>query len=347
MFALLIGALVFTGFATSFYRQERNSFGEMHYRRGQALRESGKPGDAAEEFRKALLFSPDKTEYRVSLGAALIAAGRLNEAQTHLEQLLQDDPTNGTLNVMLAEIAARRHRTQQAIDYYHRAVYEYWPGDEARERRRARWELVSLLGQVGRRNEAVGELMQLYANAPPDPKIRSRVGFLLLSYGAASEASQVFRGLVRDTPQDPQAHKGLAEVYFAMGDFVAARHEYQRAQRLAPKDSQIGSELELTNSVIDIDPGLPDITSAERFRRSGNLLRRVLADFGACSVGANLQPRLDEARKLLEAKQSVGEDLNLELETMSQQLWNDRALFCPQTAISDRAIDAALRTIQS
>lgn len=347
VFALLIVAFVFTGFATSIYRQERASYGEMHYQRGQALRASGKPDEAAEEFRKALLFSPDKTEYRVSLGAALIAAGRLNEAQAHLEQLSQDDPTNGRLNVMLAEVAARRHRTQQAIDYYHRAVYEYWPADQAGERRRARWELVSLLGQAGRRNEAVGELMQLYANAPADPKIRARVGFLLLDYGAASEASQVFHDLVRDTPQDAQAHKGLGEVYFAMGDFVAARHEYQRAGRLAPKDGQIADEMALTNSVIELDPGLPDITSGERLRRSNNLLRRVLADLSGCAVNPTLQTRLDTAEKLLEAKKNAGEDVSLELQTTSQQLWDDRALFCPQKPVSDRAVEAALRTIQS
>lgn len=347
MFALLVAALIFAGFVTSFYRQERNSYGQMHYDRGQALRAKGQPGEAAEEFRQALLFSPDKTEYRVSLGAALIAAGRLNEAQAHLEQLLQDDPTNGRLNVMLAEVAARRHRTQQAIDYYHRAVYEYWPTNQAADRRSARWELIGLLGQVGRRNEAVGELMQLYANAPADPKIRAKVGFLLLGYGAASEASQVFRDLARDMPQDPQAHKGLAEVYFAMGDFLSARHEYQRAARLAPKDSQIAEELGLTNSVVEVDPGLPDITSQERFRRSRNLLRRVLADLGGCAVNGDLAERLQGARKLLDSKQSIGEDVSLQLQNMSQQLWNDRASFCPQTPISDRALEAALRTIQS
>lgn len=346
VFALLIGALVFTGFASTFYRQERESYGEMHYRRGEALSAKGDPAGAAEEFRKALLFSPDKTEYRVSLGAALIAAGRLNEAEAHLDQLLQDDPTNGKLNIMLAEVAAKRHQTQKAIDYYHRAVYEYWPTDEADQRRRARWELISLLGKVGRRNEAVGELMQLYANAPADPKIRSRVGFLLLHYGAASEASQVFHDLARDMPQDAQAHHGLADAYFALGDFVAARHEYQRVSRLAPKDPEISSEVELTNAVIDIDPGLPDITSAERFRRSGNLLRRVLADLGRCAVGPDLQARLDAAKQLLDTQRTADEDIGLQMQNTSQQLWDDRASFCGQTPISDRAVEAAFRTIQ-
>lgn len=347
VFALLVGAIVFTGFATSFYRGERGSFGEMHYQRGKTLQREGKPGEAAEEFRKALLFSPDQTEYRVSLGAALIAAGRLNEAQAHLEQLLQDDPTNGRLNVMLAEVAARRKHTQQAIDYYHRAVYEYWPVGEAGERRKARWELVSLLGQAGRRDEAVGELMQLYANAPADPKLRAKVGFLLLNYGALSEASQVFRDLVRDTPQNAQAHKGLADAYFAMGDFVSARHEYQRAARLAPKDTQIGEALTLTNSVIDIDPGLPDITSEEQYRRSSALLRRVLVDLGACPVSGDLEQRLESAQNLLTTNRSASADISLDLQNMSVQLWGDRGLFCPKNPLSDRAVEAALRTIES
>ena len=348
VFALLITAMVLTGFATSFYGRERQSFGETHYLRGKALTAEGEPGEAAEEFRKALLFSPDKTEYRVSLGAALIAAGRLDEAQAHLEQLLQDDPTNGRLNVMLAEIAARRGRTQQAIDYYHRAVYEYWPAEQAGDRRKARWELISLLGKAGRRNEAVGELMQLYANAPPDPKVRAKVGFLLLGYGAASEASQVFRDLVRDMSQDPQAHEGLGEVYFAMGDFVSARHEYQRAARLAPKNAEITAGLALANTVIDIDPGLPDISSEEQYRRSANLLRRILSDFGACQPSSSdLQQRLDNAQNLLTISRSANADISLDMQNVSQQLWSDRDLFCPKTPIADRAVEAALRTIES
>ena len=132
-----------------------------------------------------------------------------------------------------------------------------------------------------------------------------------------------------------------------MGDFVAARHEYQRAARLAPKDAQIGDELALTNTVIDVDPGLPDITSGERYRRSSNLLRRVLADLGGCTVSADLQPRLDGARKLLGTKQRAADNASLDIENISQQLWSDRALFCPPTTISDRAVEAALRTIQS
>ena len=189
--------------------------------------------------------------------------------------------------------------------------------------------------------------MQLYANAPADPIVRSKVGFLLLDYGAASEASQVFRDLARDMPQDAQAHKGLAEVYFALGDFVAARHEYQRAARLAPKDAQLSDELGLTNSVIELDPGLPDITSAERFRRSSNLLRRVLADLGACPVSGDLQQRLDSAQNLLTINRTKNSDVSLDLQNMSEQLWSDRALFCPKTPIADRAVEAALRTIQS
>jgi tetratricopeptide (TPR) repeat protein len=244
-------------------------------------------------------------------------------------------------------VAARRHRTQQAIDYYHRAVYEYWPEGQAPDRRKARWELVSLLGQTGRRNEAVGELMQLYANAPADPKIRSRVGSLLLQYGATSEAARVFRDLVKDLPQDAQAHSGLGDAYFAMGDFISARHEYQRAARLAPKDSQIADKITLTNSVIDVDPGLPDISSGEQYRRSSNLLRRVLVDLGACPVSGDLQQRLDTARALLLTNQSTSSDISLDLQNMSLQLWNDRALFCPKSPIADRAVEAALRTIQS
>jgi len=339
---VLVGACVLTGFISSAYKNERQSLGRSHYEAAQSLVTHGDVREAIAEYRKALLFSPDQPEYRLSLATALLNAGRLSEAKSHLEQLLQEDPTNGRINLLLARVAVRQHRTPAAMEYYQRAVYEYWPTWETDERRQARWELIELLGRTGERNELVGELMQLYANLPPDPEQRLRVGSLLLKNGALSEASQVFRDLVRQVPQNAQAHEGLAEVYFSSGDYVAARHEYQRASRYAPRNQEIADGLALTNQVIDIDPELPYIPYAERLRRSQNLVNRILKDLQPC---AGAKDRIAAAQNLLTAKPAPGTDLPLQLEDTAQQLWKDRASLCGQTAVSDRAVEAVLPRI--
>ena len=349
VFTLLALAFVFTGFASSFYRRERQSLGETHYELGNQYQAMHKPNQAVDEYRRALLYSPDLTANRVSLVNTLIDAKRYDEAQTHLTQLLQEDPTNGGLNMMLARLAALRHQTQEAIDYYQRAVYEYWPASQAEERRRGRWELINLLGQAGRRNEAVGELMQLYANAPPDPALRAKTGLLLLKYGATSEASQVFRDLVRDSPQNAEAHRGLGQAYFDSGEYVSARHEYERATRLNPKDQESANGLTLTNVVIQIDPALPDISSSQRYRRTQNLLRRILNDLSGCQASGDVAAEIAQAQGMLDAnaKQATSTDPVLDMQNIGQKLWSDRALFCPETAPADTAVDAVLNAMKS
>src|SRR6185437_2305061 len=109
----------------------------------------------------------------------------LDEAQSHLEQLLQENPTSGQINLLLGRLAVQQHKLKQAVEYYQRGVYEYWPESELQQRRQARWELANLLNRTGDRNGFLGELMQLYTNLPPgEIQEKLKVGFLLLSNGA-------------------------------------------------------------------------------------------------------------------------------------------------------------------
>ena len=99
MCVTLIAAFVATGFASSAYHRERTALGIEHYHLGRSLESRGELEPALDEYRKALFFIPDKTEYRLSLSTALIEAGRLDEAQSHPEQLSQDDPTTGVIKI--------------------------------------------------------------------------------------------------------------------------------------------------------------------------------------------------------------------------------------------------------
>lgn len=276
-------AFVVTGFASSAYWREKREMGEEHYEKGRQLAARGDPKAAVAEYRQALLFAPENTDYRLSLATTLIDTGRLNEAQSHIEELLQEDPTDAGVNLLRARLALKRNHLNIATAYYQRAVYEYWPPNKANERRQARWELVDLLVKTGQRNALIAELIQLYSDTPTrDVDEKARIGFLLLNNSASSEAMQVFRDLIKQEPKDATAHLGLAEVYSSLGNFVSARHEYQHAARLDPHNREITDSLAVTNEVIDMDPDLPMISQQERFRRSENLLGRVLKDLRQC-----------------------------------------------------------------
>ncbi|MDQ2710835.1 MAG: tetratricopeptide repeat protein [Acidobacteriota bacterium] len=360
----LIAAFVATGFASSAYHRERTALGVEHYHLGRSLESHDELESALDEYRKALFFAPDKTEYRLSLATALIEAGRLDEAQSHLEQLSQDDPTNGVINLLLGRIAVQRRKLKQAVDFYQRAVYEYWPEADLPQRRQARWELANLLSQTGDRNGFIGELMQLYTNLPPTETAQKlKVGSLLLTNGATSEASRIFQDLAKQQPLNPQARRGLGEAYFSSGDYIAARHELQRALRLDPKDQASAQTLALTNEVIDMDAALPYITASEQLRRSKNLLGRVIRDLDACqAANAVTQPAAVSGKKAdmaladplaqewsiaqtLATQKRNSEDAALAMQRAAAQLWTDKARFCSSGGPRDRALDTVFARI--
>lgn len=342
---LLVLAFLVTGFINAAYRKEKVALGESHYSKGLRLEKTSDATGAVEEFRKALIYSPDKTEYRLSFAQALINEGRVDEAESHIDQLLQEDPTNGVLNLMRGRIAAKRGQTAQAVEFYERAVYEYWPPARAYERRQARWELIQLLEQTNRREELIAELMTMYANAPNDANLRMRIGFELLKRSATAEGAQVFRDITRVTPRNSEAHRGLGEALMTGGDFVPARHELERALRLNPKDRSSAEGLALDNSIIDLDPELPGLTSADRYRRSLNLLRRVLNDLAPCE-GAAKDTRVVNAKAILDAKSGHDPDIALQIERTAQQLWTASASLCGNgKPLVDEAVTKVLERI--
>jgi tetratricopeptide (TPR) repeat protein len=368
---VLVIAFVATGFLSSAYRQARIERGHRHYEIGQALQSAGNLEGAAEEYRKALLFLPDEPDYRLSLSVALVELGKLDEAQSHLQELLEADPTNGLINLMMARIDERRHKTSQAIDDFQRAVYGYWPRDKVQQRHAARWELVGLLEKQNRPNEVIGELLQLYANAPDDPEERSKIGFLLLRYGATSDALNLFRELVRDHPSYFQGRHGLGQADLNSGDYLAARREFQRAAHLDPNDRDNLNLLALANSVIELDPSLPRLRASERLRRSHLILARVLRDLAACnpanvpqsasvakpatnaasappappSPQQSMQQQLNDAATLLNAKPTDPDQAALDMQDAAGRLWKDRSAYCPGKTPHDQPLEIVLSRI--
>jgi tetratricopeptide (TPR) repeat protein len=344
---VLVGAFIVTGLLSSSYKRAREAQGHRHYEIGQALAGAGNTAGAAEEYRKALLFLPDEQEYRLSLSMALIELGRLDEAETHLQELLDSDPTNGTINLLLARVAQRRGKVTEAIDYFERAVYGYWPHDKIPVRHAARWELVSLLQTEKRRTETVGELLQLYANSPNDPKERSKIGFMLLQYGATSDAINVFRDLVRDFPRYADSYHGLGKAYLDSGDYAAAHTEFQYAVRLNANDREAQTSLEFTNSILSMDPMLPRLSSLDRVRRSRALLDRVINYLQSCggkTIAADtpVPQNIEEAKKLLNSTYSDTDQYLDQLQDAAEQLWKTRNTACGSAPAHDQALESLM-----
>ena len=96
------------------------------------------------------------------------------------------------------------------------------------------------------------------------------------------------------------------------------------------------------NAVIDVTPGLPNISNNERLRRSGNLLRRVLKELANCTGGAEFSQEVSGAEALLLKHPKSDEDLSLEMQQAAQDLWKQRAAVCGETPPSDKVVEMAM-----
>ena len=187
----------------------------------QALK-SGHAGAALADFRNALAYSRDNSLYQLRLAQALVATGRVQEARTYLLSLREREPGNGPVNLELARLAVREHDIPEAVQYFHDAVYSEWDGDPAVQRRAVRLELVKFLLDSDQKAAARAELIGVAGNLPPDAKLQTQVGALLMKAGGYDDALRLFRQALAANPHSAPALAGAGECYFLTGQYAQA-----------------------------------------------------------------------------------------------------------------------------
>jgi tetratricopeptide (TPR) repeat protein len=185
--------------------------------------------------------------------------------------LIRSDPSSGPANLGLARIAARQGNAQEAVDYYHRAIYGTWPDNPQANRIRTRIELVETLGKLGRKTQAQAELLLLTAEMPEDIAVRKQVGRLLLDCGLPSESAEVFRGIIQKYPRDGDSYAGLGRAEPALDNYPAAEAAFKNALHWNPGDLTSRKQLEMIEQILALDPSLRGLTSLQRYQRSRKL----------------------------------------------------------------------------
>lgn len=328
--AVLIAVAVLGGFLSYYYRAQRAGRADQFYRTGNALLAKDLYPEAIEQFRDALSLS-QSSQYRLALALALVKAGHINEAAIYLKELLRGAPNSAPANLGMARIAVQQGRIEDALAYYHHAIYGAWPENARQNRVQARLELIEALGKAGERRQAQAELLALLPGMPADPALKKRAARLLLAYGMSKEAAEVFQELTLRDPQDAEAYAGLGEAEFQRADYAAAREAFERALRLNGNDTASAARLDACRQILALDPSRRGLNPAERLRRSRELLAAVLAALDACPSPA-VEPLAAGAR------QQRWRDADSILST-AERLWTAGAQTCrsplpPDTALS-------------
>ena len=340
--AVLIGLAVLGGFLTYYYRSERAGRAQHFYEKGNELLARGLNDEAIGDYREALAMSRT-SQYRLALALSLVTAGHLNEATIYLKELLSSEPTSAPANLGMARVAAQEGRIDEAVSYFHHALYGVWPDNASGHRAAARLELIQTLGQAGRRKQAQAELLAMLAAMPGDLRVKEQTAPLLLEYGLPKEAAELFRDITEHDAQDEPAFAGLGEAEYALANYAAAKDALATALRLNPNDTAVEKRLEACNQVMALDPTIRGLGAAERYRRSQEVLAGILDALDKCSPPA-LRETMDTARKsLVKGLRPRSYSDAAENDTaVAEQLWTAGAKTCGSMPAADTPLSRVM-----
>jgi tetratricopeptide (TPR) repeat protein len=301
---LLLAIVFFVGVSglSRIYHAQQESLGNRWFTRGEEDLKEQHFDRAASEFRTALLYSRDNYDYRLNLAEALVGLKRNGEAYAYLINLWEREPENGLVNLELARMAAQKRDTEQALRYYHNAIYAIWPGDQEEQRRNARLELIEFLLSINARTQAQSEVIALAASVDDDPSEDARVGDLFLRVQDYEHALAEYRLSLKAERHDSAALAGAGEAAFELGRYELAQR-YLRAEATENAgDTQSAMRLQTAELVLKMDPFQRQLSVAERnrivmeaFAVAGQRLKECAADGKST---ASLQNLSDEWAKM-------------------------------------------------
>jgi tetratricopeptide (TPR) repeat protein len=248
------------------YHAQQASLGTRWFTRGVTNLTAQRFDPAVTDFRTALLYSRDNYSYQLKLAEALIGLKRTNEAYAYLINLWDREPENGLVNVELARIAAGKGKTEQAIRYYHNAIYAPWPGNEETERRDARLELIEFLLRINAKTQAQSELIALAASLGDDLSQQAHLGDLFIRAEDYEHALAAYRLSLKSDRHNSVAIAGAGLAAFELGRYSTARRYLQAAVAAVPGDTESAARLKTTDLVLQMDPFRPQISVAQRNR---------------------------------------------------------------------------------
>jgi tetratricopeptide (TPR) repeat protein len=315
--AVLLAALFsVTGILTRAFHKKQNALAEEWFARGNASLSSGAARQALDDYRSALIFDPENEPFQLHLAQALAQLGRENEARAYLLNLLGDRPGDGEVNFELARLAAQTGDTDDAVRFYHAAIYGAWDTDPVAAQLRARLELSQFLVRHREHALAEAELISLAANIPDgDAQLHAQAGDLFQSVGELNRALNQYRHALKAAPENLTARIGAGLVSFKLGDYVKASEDLEIAAQADPENKTVAATLDTAHLVTASDPFSARLSSKEQANRVSVALVHATERADQCSSSAAKNPNAP-----------ILADLADRAKSQQKSIWSERSL---------------------
>lgn len=238
----------------------QHRWAQAHHERGLALMDAGCLSEAIAAVRQAIDLKADLPDAHRTLGDLLTAVGdsaaadrayaahirastrdprllapanalvenRIPEAEGLLRAHLKQHPTDVAALRMLAEVAARLGRLEDARILLERCL-ELAPGFHP-----ARYNLALVLHRLDRPADALGQIDHLLAADPRHPAYRNLRAVALVKVGEYREAISLYSQILANSPDHAAIWMSLAHAQSTEGQVREAIAAYRRSIELAP-----------------------------------------------------------------------------------------------------------------
>ncbi len=200
------------------------------------------PQTAIEHAQKALQLRPRSHAIRGLLGAALLKAGRLEEAQQEFEQAIKIAPRNWSYHTDLGKVLVKLGETQAAEQRYLQAV-EVQPHLET-----PRQHLVEFYLSLGRTEEAQQALDAIADRFPLSQLAEINQVLLLSQEGKHAEATKLATLLQAGSRDDWRINLALGSALNSAGDYREAMRPLLRALKANRTSPEIYYQLGLASA---------------------------------------------------------------------------------------------------
>jgi predicted O-linked N-acetylglucosamine transferase (SPINDLY family) len=194
-----------------------------------ALLDAGRVQEAAVSCRRALQIQPEMAQAHGNLGNALRQLGHLDEAVASYLTALQLQPDAAQIHYNLGVVLRQQGKIDHAASSFQRASI-LAPGSAA-----AHEQLANTLRTLGRPDEALAAFRRALAIDPDSARIHNDLANLLRELGRLDEALDCYDRALRLQPQLAELHNNRATVLRACGRLDEAERALRHALALKPQ----------------------------------------------------------------------------------------------------------------